>query len=157
VSNNGAKPQSSGSGGGAGSMLNTMMGMLGPLAGLGAMMYMMQQQQQQQNHAPPVQPNGYGSPDGVVNSSGQLNCGAPLAYRYSNCNAQISTACMSNITYMTATPVCTQFSARYCNQGYVAPVVYSPYPYPLFAGEIIGNTVVTQPSPVYTVDSVGEG
>ncbi len=107
---------------------------------------------------PPVpQANGYASPDGVVQANGQLDCTKPLAFRYSQCNSVISQACMTNITTMMTSQVCTNFSARYCNQGYVAPQVYSPYPYPLVAGQVIGNQIVTTPSPVYDTDHTGEG
>src|SRR4029077_16684197 len=103
-----------------------------------------------------MQVNGYASPDGVVQTDGSINCNAGLAYRYSYCNAMIQTSCGQNILNMMTSAVCTQFSARYCNQGYQPPVVYSPYPYPLYAGEVIGNTVITTPSPVYPVDQIGE-
>lgn len=150
---------SGGGGSGGGGSGGGGAGMLGALAGLAAMaaMMAMQKQNQQQQQQQQLQPNGYASPDGVVGADGSLNCSANLAYRYSACNATISSACESNITNMMSSSICTQFSARYCNQGYTPPVVYSPYPYPLYAGEVIGNTVVTTPSPQYTVDQTGEG
>lgn len=149
----GGRSAGGGAGGGAGNMMSSLL----PLAAMAAMMAAQQKknnQQQQQGSA-----NGYASPDGVVDASGKVNCGATYAYRYSYCNTQVSQACMANITTMASSQVCEQFSARYCNQGYSAPSFYSSCPYPYTAGETCGTSYFTTPSPTQAtqVDIIGEG
>lgn len=147
-----ARPSSTGLGGGG-----NMMGSLMPLAAMAAMMAAQQNQNQQQQQQAAV--NGYSSPDGVVDSSGKVNCGATYAYRYSACNTQVSQACMANVTTMASSQVCEQFSARYCNAGYTPPQFYSQCPYPYYAGETCGTSYFTTPSPTQAtqVDIIGEG
>jgi hypothetical protein len=144
-------PSTGGSGmGGLTSML--------PMAMMAAMM-MMNKNNQQQQQQQQVAVNGYASPDGVFDASGKPNCGATYAYRWSVCNQQVATACMSNMTTMISSPVCQQFSARYCNLGYQAPVFYSACPFPYTAGQVCGNSYFTAASPAAETqfDIVGEG
>jgi hypothetical protein len=105
-----------------------------------------------------VAANGYSSPDGVVNSSDVVDCTKALAYRYTECNTTIAAACIANVVTMMSSTSCEDFGARYCNTGaYVVPQVYSPYPYPLYVGEVIGTQVVTVPSASHPTDVLGEG
>ena len=97
-------------------------------------------------------------PIGVVNASDVVDCTKPLAYRYTECNSTLATSCNANVTTMMTSTVCQDFGARYCSTGaYVVPQVYSPYPYPLTVGQVIGTQVVTVPSASHPTDVVGEG
>jgi hypothetical protein len=155
----GGSASSSGGLGNMGSSLSSM----APLAMAGAAAAMMMMKKNSDTAATAattatIQANGFASPDGVVQANGQVDCTQNLAYRYTECNTTVAPACMANINTMTSSQVCENFGARYCNTGaYVAPQVYSPYPYPLQLGQVIGNQVVTQLPPAHQVDVIGEG
>lgn len=159
------------SGNGGSNPMGGLMGML-PMAAMMAMQAMNQDNQEEQGQqcgngmtAPPgqacpanVQPNGYASPDGVIQANDIADCTKNYAYRYTECDGTVAAACYKNLTYMMTSPICQQFGARYCATGaYEAPQVYSPYPYPLEVGQVIGNQVVTVPPKQHEVDVEGRG
>jgi hypothetical protein len=149
--------KSSGGLGGLGS-IGSILGAAAPAAMM--MMMMRNNQMMMQTQAP----NGYATPDGVFDTSANPNCGATYAYRYDVCDQQVSAACMSSAQTMINSPVCQQFSARYCNLGYdptTQPALNANpgCPWPYYPGEACGTSYFTAPTPVAEtqVDIVGVG